>query len=282
MTFKNQLLNYSRKIKVDNKNNLHFLICDKYDSEFFLCLHGQPTWSYIYRNFMNEFENRKLNFIVPDFIGFGLSDKPTDTSYFTFDQHRLNLITLLEELGINKVNLICQDWGGIIGLTLPYNTKIVIEKLMVMNTILPELDFKLPQGFMDWKNWANANKEFKISKLMKRACPGLSNEDLKNYDLPFEKNQSRSGTVCFPNLLEPMYSEKIEFFKNVKKYWTSQKPEKTCIVWGMNDPVFDHKVLERIKKIYIDSKTIEIKDGGHFVQEWSDKFLVEALDYLNE
>jgi pimeloyl-ACP methyl ester carboxylesterase len=79
-----------------------------------------------------------------------------------------------------------------------------------------------------------------------------------------------------------MYSEKIEFFKNVKKYWTSQKPEKTCIVWGMNDPVFDHQVLERIKKIYIDSKTIEIEDGGHFVQEWSYKFLKEALDYLNE
>ena len=77
----------------------------------FLCLHGQPTWSYIYRNFIKEFENRKLNFIVPDFIGFGLSDKPTETSYFSFDQHRLNLIILLEELGINKINLICQDWG---------------------------------------------------------------------------------------------------------------------------------------------------------------------------
>ncbi len=282
MTFKNQLLNYSRTIKIDNKNNLHFLICDKYDSEFFLCLHGQPTWSYIYRNFIKEFENRKLNFIAPDFIGFGLSDKPAEKSYFTFDQHRLNLITLLEELRIKKVNLICQDWGGIIGLTLPHNTKITIEKLMVMNTILPELDFKLPQGFMDWKNWANANKEFKISKLMKRACPYLSIEDQKNYDLPFEKNQSRCGTVCFPNLLEPLYSEKIEFFKHIKKYWTSQKPKKTCIVWGMNDPVFDHQVLERIKKIFIDSKTIEINDGGHFVQEWSDKFLNEALDFLNE
>ena len=282
MTFKNQLLNYSRKIKVDKKNNLHFLICDKYNSEFFLCLHGQPTWSYLYRNFIKEFENRKLNFIVPDFIGFGLSDKPAEKSYFTFDQHRLNLITLLEELGIKKINLICQDWGGIIGLTLPYNTKIVIEKLMVMNTILPELDFKLPQGFKDWKNWANANQEFQISKLMKRACPSLSIEDQKNYDLPFEKNQSRCGTICFPNLLEPLYIEKTEFFKNVKKYWTSQKPKKTCIVWGMNDPVFDHQVLERIKKIYIDSKTIEINDGGHFVQEWSDIFLKEALDFLNE
>ena len=129
MTFKNQLLNYSRTIKIDSKNNLHFLICDKYDSEFFLCLHGQPTWSYIYRNFIKEFENRKLNFIVPDFIGFGLSDKPAEKSYFTFDQHRLNLITLLEELGIKKINLICQDWG-IIGLTLPYNTKIMIDKLI--------------------------------------------------------------------------------------------------------------------------------------------------------
>ena len=117
----------------------------------------------------------------------------------------------MEELGINKINLICQDWGGIIGLTLPYNTKIMIEKLMVMNTILPELDFKLPQGFMDWKNWANANKEFKISKLMKRACPGLSIEDQKNYDLPFEKNQSRCGTVCFPNLLEPCTVKKLNF-----------------------------------------------------------------------
>ena len=82
MTFKNQLLNYSRKIKVDNKNNLHFLICDKYDSEFFLCLHGQPTWSYIYRNFMNEFENRKPLVVVP-------------TSYNETMDHQL------QEMGVN-------------------------------------------------------------------------------------------------------------------------------------------------------------------------------------
>ena len=158
----------------------------------------------------------------------------------------------------------------------------MIEKLMVMNTILPELDFKLPQGFMDWKNWANANKEFKISKLMKRACPGLSIEDQKIMIYHLKKTNHGAARFVFLIYSNLLYSEKIEFFKNVKKYWTSQKPKKTCIVWGMNDPVFDHQVLERIKKIYIDSKTIEIEDGGHFVQEWSNKFLKEALDYLNE
>ena len=75
--------------------------------------------------------------------------------------------------------------------------------------------------------------------------------------------------------------KKLNFLK-YKKILDIAKAKKTCIVWGMNDPVFDHQVLERIKKIYIDSKTIEINDGGHFVQEWSDIFLKEALDFLNE
>ena len=110
---------------------------------------------------------------------------------------------------------------------------------------------------------------------MKRACPGLSIEDQKNYDLPFEKNQSRCGTVCFPNLLEPLYSEKIEFFNNIKKYWTSQKPKKTCIVWGMNDPVM-WKLRRRTSRLLPQAKVVKTQ-AGHFVQEETPAEVITAI-----
>ena len=90
----------------------------------------------------------------------------------------------------------------------------MIEKLIVtLNTILPEHDFKLPQGFMDWKNWANANKEFKISKLMKRACPSLSIEDQKNYDLPFEKTNHGAALFVFLIYSNLYTVKKLNFLK---------------------------------------------------------------------
>ena len=84
-----------------------------------LCLHGQPTWCYLYRRMIPVFVAAGMRVIAPDFIGFGRSDKPTDESFYTFSQHRAMLCAFIERLDLQDITLVVQDWGGLLGLTLP-------------------------------------------------------------------------------------------------------------------------------------------------------------------
>jgi len=99
----------------------------------FLCLHGEPTWSYLYRKMLPVFTQAGCRVIAPDLFGFGRSDKPVEDAVYTFDFHRNSIIRLIEHLDLNGVALVVQDWGGIIGLTLPMEMPDRINRLLVMN-----------------------------------------------------------------------------------------------------------------------------------------------------
>ena len=138
-----------------------------------LCLHGQPTWSYLYRRMMPIFAMAGHRVIAPDFAGFGRSDKPVDDKAYTFDFHRRSLIDLIEALDLRNIALVVQDWGGLIGLTLPMAMPDRFEALLVMNTTLGTGDEPLSQGFLDWRDFSNRSPDMDIARLMKRACPHI-------------------------------------------------------------------------------------------------------------
>jgi haloalkane dehalogenase len=102
----------------------------------FLCLHGQPTWSYLYRKMVPVFVAAGHRVVAPDLLGFGRSDKPVDDAAYTFDFHRSMLMRFIEALDLTRVTLVVQDWGGLLGLTLPMEYPERIERLIVMNTAL--------------------------------------------------------------------------------------------------------------------------------------------------
>ena len=102
----------------------------------FLCLHGEPTWSYLYRKMIPIFTASGSRVVVPDYFGFGRSDKPVDESVYIFDFHRNSLMAFIEYLDLTNITLICQDWGGILGLTLPMDMIDRFSRLLVMNTTL--------------------------------------------------------------------------------------------------------------------------------------------------
>jgi len=101
----------------------------------FLCLHGQPTWSYLYRR-MIPLLAAAGRVVAPDCFGFGRSDKPADEAVYSFDFHRQSLIALIEMLDLRRITLVCQDWGGLLGLTIPMDMPQRFERLLVMNTAL--------------------------------------------------------------------------------------------------------------------------------------------------
>ncbi|WP_254305666.1 alpha/beta fold hydrolase [Sphingopyxis sp. BSNA05] len=121
----------------------------------FLCLHGEPSWSFLYRKMIPHFTATGARVVCPDFFGFGRSDKPTGLDSYTFDFHRNHILALVERLDLQNITLVVQDWGGLIGLTLPVDEafKARLSRLIIMNTALG-LGTGAGDGFNAWKQYA--------------------------------------------------------------------------------------------------------------------------------
>src|SRR5262249_41762524 len=120
-----------------------------------LCLHGQPTWSYLYRRMIPVFAAAGDRVVAPDFLGFGRSDKPTAEPVYTFDFHREALLDVITTLDLPNIVLVVQDWGGLIGLTLPLAAPERFRSLLAMNTTLGTGDQPLGKGFLAWRDFSN-------------------------------------------------------------------------------------------------------------------------------
>ena len=180
---------------------LHYVDEGPRDAKTFLCLHGQPTWSYLYRRMIPVFTAAGHRVVAPDFLGFGRSDKPTDETVYTFDFHRDALLGLIAALDLRNIVLVVQDWGGLIGLTLPMADPERFAALLVMNTTLGTGDAPLSKGFLDWRAFSNRNPDMDIAGLMKRACPHLTAAEAAAYAAPFPDASYKAGVRRFPNLV---------------------------------------------------------------------------------
>jgi pimeloyl-ACP methyl ester carboxylesterase len=141
-----------------------------------LCLHGQPTWCYLYRKMIPVFTAAGHRVVAPDFLGFGRSDKPVDDALYTFGFRRGMLMRFVEALDLRRVTLVVQDWGGLLGLTLPMDYPDRIDRLIVMNTGLG-IGRSPGPGFEAWKAFVAAKPDFDIGAMMKRAVPSLTDAE---------------------------------------------------------------------------------------------------------
>jgi len=164
----------------------------------YLCLHGQPTWSYLYRRMIPPFVASGARVLAPDFIGFGRSDKPEDEAIYSFDFHREYLMAVIETLDLKNITLVVQDWGGLLGLTLPMEMPERFERLLVMNTALGTGDVPLTEGFLAWRAYSNSNPDMAVGKLLARACPHLSEAEAAAYDAPFPEPRYKAGPLILP------------------------------------------------------------------------------------
>ncbi len=277
-------LNYFSDLKGYEGIRVHYLDegVENNPGEVFLCLHGEPTWSYIYRKMIAVFLKSGCRVIAPDLIGFGRSDKPVDDAVYTFDFHRKMLISFIQKLEIENIIIVCQDWGGILGLTLPMEFPEKIVKLVVMNTMLATGDRELSKGFKAWRNWVASNPDMDVAKLMKRSCPELTDNEAAAYGAPFPNIRYKAGVRRFPQLVpEFKDSPGAEVSRAARDFFSKDWKGQTFMAVGMQDPVLGAPVMDHLHSIIPNTPPLyHLDSAGHFVQEWGHEVASKALEYF--
>jgi haloalkane dehalogenase len=234
-----------------------------------LCLHGQPTWSYLYRKMIPALIAAGLRVVAPDFFGFGRSDKPEEEATYTFFFHRDSIVALIGALDLKRITLVCQDWGGLIGLTVPMDMQDRFERLLVMNTTLATGDVPLSEGFLAWRAFSNSKPDMNIAALMKRAVPALSDAEAAAYAAPYPDARYKAGVRRFPNLVpDRPDAEGAALSRRARDFWSKEWAGKSFMAIGVQDPVLGPPAMRLLhKSIRNCPPPLELADAGHFVQE---------------
>jgi pimeloyl-ACP methyl ester carboxylesterase len=244
----------------------------------YLCLHGEPTWAYLYRKMIPVFVGAGHRVVAPDFFGFGRSDKPVEEAIYTFNFHRNMLLRLIERLDLQNITLVVQDWGGLLGLTLPLEMPERFKRLLVMNTTIAVGKSPGP-GFDGWKAYVKANPDLNVAALMKRGTPVLSDAEAAAYGAPFPDATFKAGVRRFPEMVmvEPNM-EGVDISNRAATWWAHAWSGQSFMAVGMKDPVLGPAVMAALRNTIRGCPApLEIPDGGHFVQEWGEDIAQKAV-----
>ena len=247
----------------------------------FLCLSGEPTWAYLYRHMIPIFLEANARVLVPDWLGFGRSDKPVDDQVYTFDFHRDMILAFIERMDLQNITLVVQDWGGILGLTLPMNFPNRFSRLIVMNTALP-IGESLGMGFQSWRDYVASKPDMDCGALIKRACPHVSEAEAACYEAPFPDQSYKAGVRRFPELV--MIKREmagVQTARRAAKFWQNEWSGQSFMAIGAKDPVLGGEVMNDLRKTIRNCpKPMILEEAGHFVQEWGDQVAKAALKHF--
>jgi pimeloyl-ACP methyl ester carboxylesterase len=198
---------------------------------------------------------------------------------YTFDFHRNMIISFIEHLGLKNITLVCQDWGGILGLTLPMDMTDIFSRLLIMNTTLGTGDVQLSKGFLDWRAWVRKNPDMSAGRLLKLTCPHLSEAECAAYDAPFPDIHYKAGVRRFPDMVPDRQDAPGAELSRSAREWLRNKWEGSVFMAiGMKDPVLGPPVMQVLRNdIRNCPAPYEHPNAGHFVQEWGEEIAREAI-----
>jgi pimeloyl-ACP methyl ester carboxylesterase len=192
------------------------------------------------------------------------------------------LLAFVRHLNLRHVTLVCQDWGGILGLTLPMEAPDRYERLIVMNTILATGRGPLGEGFLAWRAWVNANPDLAVGRLMRRVCPHLSEAEAAAYDAPFPSVEYKAGARRFPNLVcDHPGADGAEVSRQAARWWQREWRGQSFMAIGMQDVVIPPSAMHGLRRVVRGCPApLELDDVGHFVQERGDVVASAALAHF--
>lgn len=281
--FKN-LPNYAftpNYIEVDELR-MHYVDEGNPEADPVLMLHGEPSWSYLYRHMIPVCAAAGHRVIAPDLIGFGKSDKPTNLDDYSYQSHMDWMTSFIEQLDLKNITLVCQDWGSLLGLRLAAENEERFKAIVIGNGMLPTGDQKAPAAFKIWKNFALYSPWFPISKIIEfGSFKSLSKDEKRAYDAPFPSAKFKVGARAFPRLV-PMDINNPATKANRAAWEILEKWEKPFLTTFSNgDPITkggDKYMQKRIPGAKdLDHQTLK---GGHFLQEDSGTEFAQAVNKL--
>ncbi len=245
-----------------------------------LMLHGEPTWSYLYRKMIPIVVNAGYRVIAPDLIGFGRSDKLSLRTDYTYERHVDWIRALLTQLELKEITLVCQDWGGLIGLRLVAEQPEQFARVVAANTMLPTGDFPLGETFFKWQKLSQDIPVFATANIIQGGCTIAMQPDvLAAYDAPFPDESYKEGARQFP-MLVPATPDDPATPAN-RKAWESlmqfKKPFLTA--FSDKDPITaaGAPVLRKLIPGCEGQAHTTIENGGHFLQEDQGEKLAEVV-----
>jgi tRNA(adenine34) deaminase len=234
-----------------------------------LCLHGNPAWSYLYRKMIPVLLAAGDRVVAPDMIGFGKSDKPKKDGAHTFTWHRQALLEFIERLDLRNVVLVVQDWGGLLGLTLPMDAPERYAGLLVMNTALGTGDEPLSPGFLAWREMNAKNPEFDIARLFARGNPRMSPQECAAYAAPFPDRGHRAALRAFPPMVpDSPDADGAAISRQARDFLALHWSGQTLMAIGAQDPVLGEPVMRSLRQgIRGCPEPLLLQEAGHFVPE---------------
>jgi tRNA(adenine34) deaminase len=247
-----------------------------------LCLHGNPAWSYLYRKMIPVFLQAGGRVVAPDMIGFGKSDKPKKDSAHTFTWHRQVLLDFVERLGLRNVVMAVQDWGGLLGLTLPMAAPDRYRGLLVMNTALGTGDVALSPGFVAWREMCRTKPDFDIARLFARGNPQMSAAECEAYNAPFPDRGHRAAVRVFASIVpERPGDDGAAISREAREFLRTRWSGQSMMAIGAQDPVLGPPVMEALRAdIRGCPEPMVLAHAGHFVQEHGEEIARAAVGYF--
>ena len=259
---------------------MHYVDEGPQDGAVVLLLHGEPSWSYLYRHMIPPLAKAGLRVIAPDLIGFGKSDKPTKKSDYSYAGHVAWMKQFIESLDLTGITLFCQNWGSLIGLRVAAENEQRFARIALGNGGMPTGDQEMAKAFLIWRAFALYSPWFPIGKIIQKGTVSeLSDEVVAAYDAPFPSSRYKAGARAFPTLVptrpDDPASDANRAAWQVFKQW--QKPFLT--MFSNRDPITrgDELPWQETVPGAKNREHVKIKNAGHFLQEDKGRELAEVL-----
>jgi haloalkane dehalogenase len=231
-------------------------------------LHGEPTWSFLWRKVIPPVRDAGFRCLAPDLAGFGRSDKPTDMAFYSYDRHVALAGTLLDDLDVRGATVVVHDWGGPIGLRLAVEHAERIERLVILDTGLFNGHQRMTDAWLAFRDFVARTEDLPVGMLVRGACkndPG--DEVIAAYDAPYPDAASKAGARAFPLLIPnaPDAPGAAAGQRVIDALAADRRP--TLMLWGDSDPVLPLSVAESFAKSIARPAPRVIENASHFLQE---------------
>jgi len=247
--------------------------------ETFLCLHGEPTWGFLYRKMVPTLAERG-RVVVPDFLGFGRSDKYTEREAYDYRLHYDALVDFVETLDLTDVTLVCQDWGGLLGLPVAVNHEQRFARLVPMNTFCPTGEEPMPEAWHDFHDFVESVEELPVGMLVDNAtATDLSEAELAAYEAPFPEEELKAGAREWPDMVPRAGGgDGADLTRPAhEKLGEWEKP--AFVLFGDSDPITSgaRDPLRELIPTADDQPDTWVEGAMHFLQEDAGREIAEQI-----